>query len=522
MDINQAWKSTCKVLLGGEAGDVLEFDDYLSKYLPKIELKDSALSKKAVAVSTADFSPSARFISNDEAPAYSAAFAQKAKLGMNDIKDIDSITEALHENVMYAGNIVLGNSTFVQNSNRVMNSNCVANSADVYDSKYVADSSEVRYGENVFGSNMIGESKFLIRVLRAYKGVRCVEALHLENCSDLLYCANMEGCLDCMFSFNQRNKSRMIGNNLLPRDEYAKLKAKLASEMRQLLCDKKEMPSIIEIISNGDAKGGAKKQVGSFAPAQAPASVEKEFGNVTQVVLGKRLSGIGLYGSWLKRHVPELKKAKSSLSEKTVYLAALPYHDFVLERCVKREEADGMAERKLSRQELDGLSLANASKTLQGIKLFSPEAAFGQNAGMVECSIYTEAINCYYCSLCLYTKYSGYSYWPRQSEHVFGTSVVMSSQFCLKCYNSENISRCFEVSDSNNCTDCYFCHNCENVRDSMFCFNAKNLQYAIGNLVVGRERYLQVKAAVLAEIAAKLEKDKDFGPDIFNVGCAKR
>jgi hypothetical protein len=75
------------------------------------------------------------------------------------------------------------------------------------------------------------------------------------------------------------------------------------------------------------------------------------------------------------------------------------------------------------------------------------------------------------------------------------------------------------VLDSKSSADCYFCHNVENVRDSMFCFNARNLQYAIGNVEVGKEDYARIKKKVLDEVARKLETEKRFDLNIYNVGC---
>jgi hypothetical protein len=78
------------------------------------------------------------------------------------------------------------------------------------------------------------------------------------------------------------------------------------------------------------------------------------------------------------------------------------------------------------------------------------------------------------------------------------------------------------VDSSRDCADCYFCHNCENVQSGIFCFNAKNLRYAVGNLEVGREEFLRVKAMLLRRILPELEEGKQPGLDIFNIACANR
>ena len=89
--------------------------------------------------------------------------------------------------------------------------------------------------------------------------------------------------------------------------------------------------------------------------------------------------------------------------------------------------------------------------------------------------------------------------------------------FCIKCYNSAKLSRCFEVDSSRDCSDCYFCHNCENVHDSMFCFNIKNKRYAIGNVEMPREDYIKIKGKVLAEICGELARDGEVRLSIYSL-----
>jgi len=55
MDINSAWKSACKVLLGEEIGEIQQYAGYLQKYVEPLSEKTSALSGKKVLVSSSDF-----------------------------------------------------------------------------------------------------------------------------------------------------------------------------------------------------------------------------------------------------------------------------------------------------------------------------------------------------------------------------------------------------------------------------------------------------------------------------------
>ena len=134
---------------------------------------------------------------------------------------------------------------------------------------------------------------------------------------------------------------------------------------------------------------------------------------------------------------------------------------------------------------------------------------------------YAYSSDCFNCFPCVEIKDSAYNFWPRSSEHLFGCGVMFDSQFCINCYQSVKLSRCFEVDSSRDCADCYFSHNIENCQNCMFCFNAKNLRYAIGNAEVGREKFQQAKEALLGKIGAKLQTEHDLGLDIFNLACRK-
>jgi hypothetical protein len=116
-------------------------------------------------------------------------------------------------------------------------------------------------------------------------------------------------------------------------------------------------------------------------------------------------------------------------------------------------------------------------------------------------------------------KDSAYVWWPRTSEHLFGCAMMFDSSFCIHCYQSSKLSRCFEVDSSRDCSDCYFCHNCENVQNGIFCFNSKNLRYAVGNVEVGKEKFYKVKAMLLRSILPALESGRAPGIDIFNIAC---
>jgi len=194
------------------------------------------------------------------------------------------------------------------------------------------------------------------------------------------------------------------------------------------------------------------------------------------------------------------------------------FHLFPRNRLLTEEEAYFLGEKlRLSQQELEQLSMQNAAQSISKIAYFCPSWTLGTVRNAIDAMITFDSANCYKNILNINSKYSAFGYWARDSEHVFGGNEIRNSAFCINCYHSAKLQRCFEVDASRECSDCYFCHNIENCHDCIFCFNAKNLRYAVGNAEVGRERYIEIKKRMLGQLNAELEKNGSIGMSIFRL-----
>ncbi|MFH1447658.1 MAG: hypothetical protein ABIG39_02235 [Candidatus Micrarchaeota archaeon] len=247
MHINAVWKNTCRILLREEIGDLEDYRDYLLRFVEGVVEQKSAISGKSTHVSSSDFCAGAEFVGGDEIAEY-ARMMEGSPLNINEVKDIDSVLEALSERLYYAGDITLGKGKEVEKSNRCVNSSSVYNSNGIYDSKYMAFCSMLRYGECNFGCSIGGGISFSIKCFDGDRTVRCFEVARTYISTDCYYVANFENCKNCMFSFNLRNKSRHIGNIPLSQNKYQQLSEKLIEEIKGELETKKEVPSIMEII----------------------------------------------------------------------------------------------------------------------------------------------------------------------------------------------------------------------------------------------------------------------------------
>ncbi len=247
MDINQAWKETCKVLLGAQVGELEEFAPYLTKYVEPIFEKKSALSRQKVIVSRPDFASGSKFIANDEMEKYDASIRARS-LDINKIKDIDSLMQAIGENFYYAGNQITGNSGEVSESDNIIDSQVVHRSAQVWGGKFIAYSSMSRFDEYIFGTNWSGQSRYCIRDYETYCQTRCMECLSVWTSSDCYFSAGLEGCANCFFSFNRKNSLNLIGNVQFSKTEYMERKNKLLADICSDLSRKKDFPALIEIM----------------------------------------------------------------------------------------------------------------------------------------------------------------------------------------------------------------------------------------------------------------------------------
>jgi len=517
-ELDKRWRSTCKIVLGGDVGGLEGYEKWLSERADPVFYSESSLSKKGVAFGLGEYCDGSSRISFEEMD-----FGKKAEpLPIDDIKDIDSIIGALRERFSYAGNIILGNSKFIEKSANISDSFFVHGSTHVGDSKYISCSSMARLCDHVFGTAAPGESSFMIRCNDTYHVKRAFELWMSSNSADCYYVFALNNCSDCMFSFNLRGKHRCIGNAELPKEKYLSLKSSLLEQMRSELEGKKKLPSLTGILAKcGDDSSYAKKLAAKPLPNSSSEgsmlSLEEAFSRTTKLLFGSELSGLKKYRGWLLSRIRLGEMRRSSISGAPLFVCNYAkYMQVPASRACTEAESLKIAELMPAASSIEGISFAKAHDFIGKIAFLPLDFHDGTNNNVIECMAYAYSSSILQCSPAVQIKDSAYCLWPRSSEHLFGCNIMFDSAFCIHCYQSLKLNRCFEVDSSRDCSDCYFCHNCENVQSGIFCFNAKNLRYAVGNVEVGREKYLQAKVALMRRIAPALETGKALGLDIFN------
>ncbi len=240
-DVDKAFKSTCKVVLGSEPGSISELEPYLREYAEMLKHKKSINNKDVYY--TAPYCESARFLS------YEDSFDSPSKpIDINSIKDIDSLLSAVRENAYYTGNKVLGNSNFVEKSENVIDSSFVYRSSEILRCEYIAHSSLLRDSKYLFGCSCLGTSSFCIKSSETNFSQRCFETNILFYSSDAFYSNNCKSCHEILFCFDQISKKYMVGNNELGRDKYMEIKSRILEQIADELTRKRTLPSLLDLI----------------------------------------------------------------------------------------------------------------------------------------------------------------------------------------------------------------------------------------------------------------------------------
>ncbi|MFH1448476.1 MAG: hypothetical protein ABIG39_06440 [Candidatus Micrarchaeota archaeon] len=517
MDVDSAFQRTFKMLLGKGDGEVrLEnFREYLTEYFRPVSKKKSWISGKDITLLTDEHCGEAKFISQDE-----IIEGEFKPLNINEIKDIDSLLNAIDDRVLYTGNRVLGESGFVNDVDVCMDSFYVVGSTNIKQSKYIAYSWMVRDSEYVFGSSTSGKARHMIKTV-SYNSTRCFEAYYVADTSDTYFSYNCLGCTHNMFSLNQRGARYVIGNLPLEKDRYFRIRNKLLEEIREKLVKDKKLPNIFNL--PGRTEAPPEINVKERTDEQRMDRIDKAFNTAGRITLGANLGPITRFEKWLSKHTATVGRRKTPFGRETYPpFSSFPFMRGIHEsRFVTNEEALELGKLRIDLSETEELNLSVILKKIEKIAYYSPEIIAGGCQNVIGSPLSENSVNIYKVVDSNFGKNSGISGQVFNSEYVFGSFWIIDCGFCLNCYHSANLVKCFEMDGCSNCRDSMFCHNCENLSNCMFCFNAKNKRYAIGNVEFGREKYMQLRNRVLGWMVSQLEKEGCLGPDIYCMGRVK-
>lgn len=245
--------------------------------------------------------------------------------------------------------------------------------------------------------------------------------------------------------------------------------------------------------------------------------VERAFRGVTKILFGKELSGLKQYEGWFAKTTARGEICPAAGGEQLFVpdysiFAGLPKGAIAGTGSFNR-----LSQLKIKAGQEDGVS--SISKKLPEIAQYIVDFSEGKNSDVSESTIYSDVFNGYRLVDCSKSKNVAFCFWSSACESSFGVAKSAKCSFSMNVYQSIDITRSFEVDFSKNCSGVMFCHNCYNVHDSLFCFSSENIRYAICNVEVGREKFMEWKAKLSEYIVAELEKRHALSLSVYNMGC---
>ena len=106
------------------------------------------------------------------------------------------------------------------------------------------------------------------------------------------------------------------------------------------------------------------------------------------------------------------------------------------------------------------------------------------------------------------SKYVAYTSLARLCENVFGCAAPGESSYMVRCNDTYQSKRCFELWQSVRCSDCYYVFNLNDCSDCILCFGLRNARYCIANKQLSREQYTEIKATLLSQMRDELKEKK--------------
>jgi hypothetical protein len=514
--MDKAFRDSCRIIFGREIGGLKEYAEYLGEYTLPYHCGKSCVSGKEV-VTTLEYPKGAKLVSQDE-----VGGLEFEKVDTNKIKDIDSLLEAVKENIVYCGNRRFGKNVNVERSDNLANCQNVWDSQSVFHSRFCAYTSLSRECDHCFGLFAHPFARFSMRCVWGMDITRCFEGYCCNNSSDCLFSYNMGGCSSTLFSFNLRNARNVIGNVELPKEKYAELRAKLVGEISEELERDRKFPSLIEIVREYCGVGGGAPEYLECRGAREEKTgrISESFGVASKIVLGKDIGGIIKYEDWLlEGSVPVRVVSGADGKEAHRIDSVVPgLKDVAQERFVGGEEALRLGRQKKARIR-EGAGLEEIFWEAGKIGYFTHEFRMGSSMGLVDTPISYSSVDTYKVFDTTNSKHSGCTFTSIESEYVFGGKYrILHCRMCINCYESTSLSNCFEVDSSFGTVNSFFCHNCENLDGGILCFNVKGKRYAVGNTEVGREEYLRIRKILLDYILGELESKGRLGLSILSLG----
>ncbi|MFA6489521.1 MAG: hypothetical protein WCT52_02465 [Candidatus Micrarchaeia archaeon] len=232
--------------------------------------------------------------------------------------------------------------------------------------------------------------------------------------------------------------------------------------------------------------------------------LDRKWRAACRVVLGGEVGSLDDYSEWLSGLNDKLTIRKTPSGQSVVmtsdsYCAGSPVQDMANADFMKKFEPLSINDMK----DIDSLLFAVRERATYSGNITIGNSKFVEQSSEVSDSFYVyRSVRISGC------KNVAYSQWMRLSEDIYGTNEGGETQFCIRCGIVYRNQRSFELWIGSNTSDSYYSYGLEGCKDCIFCFNLVGKNFAIGNLVLPRDKYKGIKEKLLAELREELKEKR--------------
>lgn len=236
------------------------------------------------------------------------------------------------------------------------------------------------------------------------------------------------------------------------------------------------------------------------------APVDSAWKTLCKILFGREVGNLSEFEPYLKEAMLPHMIVKSSVSGKGVFLSNHLYRKgarFITPDEIAAAKAKTAPVSVNDIKDIDSLFRA-ASESMA----YCGNKVFGKNINVDCVDNAIDCIDVYYACSVRNVKKSAYIFCARESEYIFGIPAFPKINYSIRCLEGIHANRMFETYYSNYCSDMYYSFNCYNCSDVIFGFNLRGKRHVIGNVMLPKEKYSELKKKLAAEIADELSKDK--------------
>ncbi|MFA5105437.1 MAG: hypothetical protein WC506_00570 [Candidatus Micrarchaeia archaeon] len=233
--------------------------------------------------------------------------------------------------------------------------------------------------------------------------------------------------------------------------------------------------------------------------------LDRKWKGACKILFGREVGELAEFKDYLNEYNRPLEEKKSSVSGKTVHFSSPAYYE--------GGSYQGFEEIDLNKKYAplsinDIKDIDSIIGAVQDRIVYTGDIILGKSSFVQGCS---NAIECNYVlgsSRVNFSDYMAYCFNCSFAEAMFGCQFFGPAQYCIRSTELPKCIRCFETFIASNSSDLYYCSGLDGCKEAMFTFNMRNKRHVIGNLELPKEKYMQVKAKLLDEIAQQLQSGK--------------